>query len=136
MQPNWEPRIVTFMCDWCLYSRLDQADIAKIQELPGVQIIKIPCLGRMDPLHVMMAFQEGIDGVVVAGCHPGDCHYKRGNLMAENKITVLQTVLENMGRKGRMRFTHISTAERGILPRLIGEMTESVRSLGPIELLE
>ncbi|MCK4471833.1 MAG: hydrogenase iron-sulfur subunit, partial [Anaerolineae bacterium] len=96
-KPDWEPRIVTFLCNWCLYSRLDQADIARVQEQPNVRIVKIPCLGRMDPLHVLVALQEGVDGVLVAGCHPGDCHYKRGNFMAENKMVVLQKVLEAAG---------------------------------------
>ena len=131
---DWEPRIVVFLCDWCLYSELDRADIARVQEQPNVRIVKIPCLGRMDPMHVLMALQEGIDGVLVAGCHLGDCHYKQGNLMAENRIAVLQTVLKAAGvMKGRTRFAHISTAERGILPRLIEEVQEKVKALGPIE---
>ena len=131
---DWEPRIVVFLCDWCLYSELDRADIARVQEQPNVRIVKIPCLGRMDPMHVLMALQEGIDGVLVAGCHLGDCHYKQGNLMAENRIAVLQTVLKAAGvMKGRARFAHISTAERGILPRLIEEVKEEVKALGPIE---
>jgi len=131
---DWEPRIVVFLCDWCLYSELDRADIARVQEQPNVRIVKIPCLGRMDPMHVLMALQEGIDGVLVAGCHLGDCHYKQGNLMAENRIAVLQTVLKAAGvMKGRARFAHVSTAERGILPRLIKEVQEEVKALGPIE---
>ncbi|MBE9472191.1 MAG: hydrogenase iron-sulfur subunit [Chloroflexi bacterium] len=131
---DWEPRIIVFLCDWCLYSELDRADIARVQEQPNVRIVKIPCLGRMDPMHVLMALQEGIDGVLVAGCHLGDCHYKQGNLMAENRIAVLQTVLKAAGvMKGRARFAHISTAERGVLPRLIEEVKEEVKALGPIE---
>ena len=136
MASDWEPRIVTFMCDWCLYSRLDQADVARIKKEPGVKIIKIPCLGRIDPVHVLMTLQEGIDGVIVAGCNPGDCHYKRGNYMAENRMMLLQQVLETLGGDGRVRFAHIATGERGQLPRLVKEMTESVRSMGPIQLLE
>ena len=135
-KPDWEPRIVTFLCNWCLYSRLDQADIARVQEQPNVRIVKIPCLGRMDPLHVLVALQEGVDGVLVAGCHPGDCHYKRGNFMAENKMVVLQKVLEAAGDQGRVRFAHVSTAERGKFPRLVEELVEAVRALGPIEPLE
>lgn len=133
VKSDWEPKIAAFLCDWCLYSRLDQTDIARVQEQPNVRIIKIPCLGRMNPLHVLMALQEGIDGVLVAGCHPGDCHYKRGNFMAENKMDVLQTVLETIGDKERVRFSHVSTAERGKLPRLIEELTEELKALGPIE---
>ena len=133
---DWEPRIVVFLCNWCLYSELDQADIAKVQKQPNVRIVKIPCLGRMDPLHVLMTLQEGIDGVLVAGCQLGDCHYRQGNFMAENRIAVLQTVLEATGEKGRARFAHVSTVERGIFPRLVEEMREEVKALGPIEPFE
>ena len=133
---DWEPRIVVFLCNWCLYSTLDQADIAKVQEQPNVRIVKIPCLGRMDPLHVLMALQEGIDGVLIAGCHLGDCHYRQGNFIAENKMTVLQTVLKAAGEKGRARFTHVSTADRGLFPHLVEEMLEEVKALGPIQPLE
>lgn len=133
MKSDWEPKIVTFLCNWCLYSRLDQADIARVQEQPNVRIIEIRCLGRMDPMHVLTALQEGIDGVLVAGCHPGDCHYKRGNFMAENKMAVLHKVLEASGANGRVKFAHVSTAERGRFPRLVKELMEEVRALGPIE---
>ena len=135
-KPDWEPRIVVFLCKWCLYSKLDQADIAEVQEQPNVRVVRIPCLGRMDPWHVLMALQEGIVGVLVAGCHLGDCHYWQGNFMAENKMTVLQTVLKAAGEKGRTRFTHVSTAERGLFPRLVEEMKEEVKALGPIEPFE
>jgi coenzyme F420-reducing hydrogenase delta subunit len=131
--PNWEPRIVAFVCNWCLYSRLDQADIARVRGKPNVRIIRIPCLGRMDPMHVLTALEEGIDGVLVAGCQPGDCHYKRGNYLAENRMHVLQTVLEANGDGGRVKFAHVSTAERGIFPRLIEELAEEVRALGQAE---
>lgn len=130
---DWEPRIVVFLCDWCLYSELDRADIAKVQVQPNVRIVRIPCLGRMDPVHVLMALQEGIDGVLIAGCHLGDCHYREGNFMAENRISVLQRVLEAAGKKGRARLAHVSTAERGAFPRLVEEVKEDVRVLGPIE---
>ena len=133
MKPDWEPKIVTFLCNWCLYSRLDQADIARVQERPDVRIIRIPCLGRMDPMHVLVALQEGIDGVLVAGCLPGDCHYKRGNYLAENRMTVLQAVLEANGDTGRVKFAHVSTAERGRFPRLVEELVEEVRALGPVD---
>ena len=132
LKPDWEPRIVVFLCDWCLYSELDRADIVKVQEQPNVRIVKIPCLGRMDPVHVLMALQEKVDGVLVAGCRLGDCHYKRGNFMAENKMAVLQTVLGASREKGRARFVHVSTGERGAFPRLVEELKEEVRALGPI----
>ncbi len=123
---------MVFLCDWCLYSELDQADITRVQAQPNIGIVRIPCLGRMDPVHVLMALQEGVDGVLIAGCHLGDCHYKRGNYLAENRISVLQRVLEAAGKRGRARLAHISTAERGVLPRLVEEVKEEVRALGPI----
>ena len=84
-------------------------------------------------MHVLTALEEGIDGVLVAGCQPGDCHYKRGNYLAENRMHVLQTVLEANGDGGRVKFAHVSTAERGIFPRLIEELVEEVRTLGPVD---
>lgn len=132
-EPNWEPRLLVLLCNWCLYSDLDQVELARVQEQSGVRIVRIPCMGRMDPMHVLMALQEGIDGVLVAGCHLGDCHYKQGNLMAERRIALLQTVLEASRTRGRTRFAHISTADRGKLPRLVDEIRESVRALGPLK---
>lgn len=133
IESDWEPRIVAFLCDWCLYSKLDRADIAKVQEQPDVQVVKIPCLGRMDPMHVLAALQEGIDGVLVVGCHLGNCHYRHGNLMARNKMTVLNAVLDAAGERARVKIAHISSAERGVFPRLVKEMKEAVRALGPAD---
>ena len=87
-------------------------------------------------MHVLMALQEGIDGVLVAGCHLGDCHYRQGNFLAENKLAVLQAVLKAAGETGRARFTHVSTSERGLFPHLVEEMKEKVKALGPIEPFE
>ena len=136
MQPEWDPRLVAFVCDWCMYSRLDQTDLARIQAQPNIRIIKIPCLGRIDPLYILIALQEGIDGVLVAGCQPGDCHYKRGNLVAARRMTILQTVLETIVENGRVKLAHVSTAERGCFPRLIEEMAEEIKTLGPMKSLE
>lgn len=120
------------MCEWCLCSELDQADVARVQAQPNVRIIRIPCLGRMDPLHVLMALQEGIDGVLMAGCHLGDCHYRQGNFMAENRVNLLLRVLEAAGGKGRARLAHVSTVDRGVFPRLVEEVRAEVKALGPI----
>ena len=136
VKSDWRPKTVVFMCNWCLYSRLARADIARVQAQPNVRIIRVPCLGRMDPLHVLMALQEGIDAVLVAGCHPGDCHYKRGNFAAERRMAILHKVLQAAGEQGRVRFAHVSTAEPGKFPRLVKELIEGTRVLGPIQPFE
>lgn len=131
IETAWKPRITTFLCDWCLYSKLDQADVASVQAQSGVQVVRIPCLGRMDPWHILTALQEGIDGVLVIGCELGNCHYKHGNRLAENKITVLKAVLQAAGASARVQFAHVSSAERGVLLRLVEAMAREVAPLGP-----
>ena len=132
MRTGRVPRITVFVCDWCLYSKLDRASIAQVQDQPNVQVVRIPCLGRMDPLYALTALQEGVDGVLIVGCTLGSCHYRHGNYMAENRRAVLKAVIEAAGESGRVRFAHVSSAEKGILPRLVEEMRAQVRTLGPI----
>jgi len=126
-----ETTIVAFLCEWCLYSRLDQADIARVEQQSGIQVVRLPCLGRMDPWHILTALQDGVDGVLVVGCELGNCHYRHGNFLAENKITVLKAVLQAAGQSQRVRFAHVSSAERGVLLRLVEEMKRDVGALGP-----
>lgn len=126
------PKIMAFVCDWCLYSKLDRASIAQVQAQPDVQIVRIPCLGRMDPLYALTALQEGFDGVLVVGCTLGNCHYQHGNFMAENRRAVLKAVIEAAGESGRVKFVHVSTDEKGVLSRLVDEMRAQLVALGPI----
>jgi F420-non-reducing hydrogenase iron-sulfur subunit len=129
---NWEPRIVAFLCNWCSYAGADLAGVSRIQYPPNVRVVRVPCSGRINPLFVLKALQNGVDGVLVSGCHPGDCHYISGNLYARRKFAVLKSLLEHVGfERERIHFSWVSAAEgarfAGILERVIG----AVREVGP-----
>ena len=120
------PSIVVFLCDWCLYSELDRAEILQVENDKDVDLVRIPCLGRMDPMLVLAALQGGIKSVLVVGCELGNCHYRHGNLLAENRMTVLRAVLAASGDSSRVTFAHISPARRGILTRLVKQVKQGL----------
>lgn len=129
---GWEPRIVAFLCNWCSYAGADLAGIGRYQYPPTVRVIRVPCSGRVDPLFILKALQNGADGVLVSGCHPGDCHYIEGNYYARRKFTVLKNLLDHLGiEEGRVQFSWVSAAEGERFSEVIREVTESVRKLGP-----
>ncbi len=129
---KWEPRIIAFLCNWCSYAGADLAGIGRLQYPPNVRIIRVPCSGRINPYFVFKSLQQGVDGVLVSGCHPGDCHYISGNLVARRRFAVLKRILEFAGvEKGRVQFTWISAAEGERFSRVIKEVTEEVEALGP-----
>lgn len=128
----WEPKIVAFLCNWCSYAGADLAGIGRLQYPPNVRIIRVPCSGRINPLYILRALQEGADGVLVSGCHPGDCHYISGNLVARRKFALLKRFLEYLGiEPGRVQFSWVSAAEGPRFAALIKQVTEDVRNLGP-----
>ena len=94
---DWEPRILAFLCNWCSYAGADLAGVSRLQYPPNVRIVRVPCSGRVDVGFILRALQKGIDGVLVSGCHPGDCHYQTGNYTARRRLTVLRSLLEYMG---------------------------------------
>lgn len=129
---DWEPKVLAFMCNWCLYTKADQADIARAQELSDVKVIRVPCSGRINPLFILKALEEGHDGVLVVGCHPGDCHYKEGNYLSRRKFATLKSFLEYLGiGKGRVQFAWVSPAEKGKFPGVVKGLIEDVKKLGP-----
>ncbi len=129
---GWEPRLVAFLCNWCSYAGADLAGISRLQYPPNIRIIRVPCSGRVNPLYVLRALQEGADGVLVSGCHPGDCHYISGNLVARRKFAVLKRLLEYIGvEPGRVHFSWVSAAEGPRFSALVHQVTEAVRTLGP-----
>lgn len=131
-QSDWEPKVLAFMCNWCLYTKADQADIARAQELSNVQVIRVPCSGRINPLFILKALEEGHDGVLLVGCHPGDCHYQDGNYLGRRKFATLRNFLEYLGiGEGRVQFAWVSSAERGKFPSLVKGLIEGVKGLGP-----
>jgi F420-non-reducing hydrogenase iron-sulfur subunit len=112
MSETQEPRIVGFLCTWCSYTGADLAGTSRMEVPPNLRIIRVPCSGRIDPLFIMKAFMEGADGVMVSGCHPGDCHYISGNLFAKRKLAVLRRMLEWIGiEPNRLHFTWLSASE-------------------------
>ncbi|MFN3422259.1 MAG: hydrogenase iron-sulfur subunit, partial [Armatimonadota bacterium] len=94
---DWEPKIAAFVCNWCTYVGADAAGTSRIQYAPNVRIIRFPCTGRIDPLFIVRAFQQGVDGVIVSGCHPGDCHYVSGNLIARRRWIAFRNFMDFLG---------------------------------------
>ena len=129
---RWEPKIVAFLCNWCSYAGADLAGVSRLQYPTNVRIIRVPCSGRIDPMYVVRALQEGLDGVLVSGCHPGDCHYISGNLVARRKFALLKSYLGYLGiEPGRVQFSWVSASEGPRFAALITKVVEDVRALGP-----
>lgn len=129
---SWEPKIVAFLCNWCSYAGADLAGVSRLQYPTNVRIIRVPCSGRIDPLYIVRALQEGMDGVLVSGCHPGDCHYISGNLVARRKFALLDSYLDYLGiEPGRVQFSWVSASEGSRFAALIEKVVEDVRALGP-----
>jgi F420-non-reducing hydrogenase iron-sulfur subunit len=129
---SWQPRILAFLCNWCSYAGADLAGVSRIQYPPNIRVVRIPCSGRVNPMFILKSLQNGFDGVLVSGCHPGDCHYISGNYVARRKFAVLRAVLEFMGLEpGRVRFSWVSAGEGEKFAHVVTEVTEDVRKLGP-----
>jgi F420-non-reducing hydrogenase iron-sulfur subunit len=129
---DFEPRIVGFLCNWCSYAGADMTGTSRIPYPPNIRIIRVPCSGRVDPLFVLKAFQEGADGVLVAGCHPGDCHYADGNFYAQRRYALMHRFLDYMGIEAeRLRVDWVSAAEGARFAEVVRGLTEAVRALGP-----
>ncbi|MFZ3386674.1 MAG: hydrogenase iron-sulfur subunit [Candidatus Hydromicrobium sp.] len=130
---KWEPKIVAFLCNWCSYAGADLAGVSRTQYPPNIRVIRVPCSGRVSPFYIIKALQNGIDGVLVSGCHPGDCHYISGNLIARRKFALLKSFLEYIGiEPGRVQFSWVSAAEGGRFAQIIKKVTGEVKELGPI----
>ncbi|HIE50943.1 MAG TPA: hydrogenase iron-sulfur subunit [Armatimonadetes bacterium] len=133
MDQDFEPRIVGFLCRWCSYQGADLAGTSRLIHPPSVTPIRVMCSGRVDPTFVLKAFREGADGVLICGCHPGDCHYGVGNYKMIRRYPLLQKMLEQFGiEKERVRLEWISAAEGEKFAQVVAEMTEQVRQLGPL----
>jgi len=133
---QWEPKIVAFLCNWCSYAGADLAGTSRIQYPASIRVIRVPCSGRIDPLFILASLQKGADGVLVSGCHPGECHYLTGNYSARRKFTLLKNLLEHMGiEEGRVQFSWVSASEGLRFARVVEEVTARVRALGPAKKL-
>ncbi len=136
MSEDWEPQIIAFLCNWCSYAGADLAGISRLQYPPNVRIIRVPCSGRLDPFYIIKALQRGVDGVLVSGCHPGDCHYISGNYAARRRFAILKGLLEHVGiEPGRVQFTWISAAEAERFAGIMRKVTADVKALGPAKRL-
>ena len=129
---GFEPKIVAFTCNWCSYAAADLAGTSRIPYPPNVRIIRVMCSGMVDPIYVLRAFEAGFDGVLVAGCHIGDCHYISGNVKAQDRIEKLRRVLHTLGLEDqRLRLGWISAAEGGGFAETVKEHVGQLKELGP-----
>ncbi len=129
---KWEPRIVAFLCNWCSYAGADLAGVSRYQYPPSLRIIRVPCSGRVSANMVLDALKSGADGVLVSGCHPGDCHYISGNMYARRRLALLKSLLEFIGiEPERFNVSWISASEGKQFAEVAREVTEKVRALGP-----
>lgn len=129
---EFEPRIVAFLCNWCTYTAADLAGTSRLQYPPNVRVIRLMCTGALDPVYVSKALLEGADGVLIGGCHPGDCHYQSGNYKARRRIAILHTILAQLGfDPQRVWLRWISASEGQRFADTVSEMVEHLRRLGP-----
>ncbi|MEN8006858.1 MAG: hydrogenase iron-sulfur subunit [Candidatus Krumholzibacteriota bacterium] len=132
---EFEPTIVGFLCNWCSYTGADLAGTARIKHRPNLRVIRVMCSGRVDPTFVMQAFASGADGVMICGCHPGDCHYLEGNDKAYRRFQLLKRLMVSYGiEKQRLRLEWVSASEGERFARLVDTMTAELKELGPLEL--
>jgi F420-non-reducing hydrogenase iron-sulfur subunit len=131
---KYEPRIIGIFCNWCTYLAADLAGISRMRYSPNMRIARVMCSGRVHPEHVMWAFKQGADGVLIGGCHPGDCHYVEGNHKALRRYTLLKKMLPQFGiEEERLRLEWISGSEADKLKNVVNDFTEKLRELGPME---
>jgi F420-non-reducing hydrogenase iron-sulfur subunit len=136
-KPQFEPRILAFCCNWCSYAGADLAGVSRIQYPPNVRILRVMCSGRIEPRHIFSAFEAGADGVIISGCHPGDCHYISGNLRAEEMINKIEKLLDIIGfDKRRLRLQWVSASEGQLFADYISEFVDLIKTLGPSPLKE
>ncbi len=134
---SFEPRIIGFLCNWCSYTGADLAGTARLKYPPNVLTIRVMCSGRVDPGFILDSFKNGADGVIVCGCHPGDCHYVEGNYKCLRRIPLTKQILAGMGiPPERLRLEWVSASEGNRFQAVITEFTEQIRAMGPLRLNE
>ncbi|NQT85282.1 hydrogenase iron-sulfur subunit [bacterium] len=129
---EFQPRIVAFVCNWCTYAGADLAGTSRFKYPTNVRVVRVPCSGRVDPLYVVKAFERGADGVLVSGCHPGDCHYAEGNYYARRRWTIFRDLMFYLGiEPDRLQFSWVSAAEGAKWADLINDLTVKLQNIGP-----
>jgi len=132
VEEEFEPLIVAFCCNWCSYAGADLAGTSRFEYPPNIRIIRVMCTGRIDPTFVLEALKMGADAVLVAGCHPGDCHYQKGNYVMEKRFGYIRRVVESIGiEPERVRLEWISASEGAKFAALVRELTQQIKQLGP-----
>jgi F420-non-reducing hydrogenase iron-sulfur subunit len=134
MSEQFEPKIIAFVCTYCTYAGADLAGTSRLKYAPNVRIVRLPCTGRISPMFILKALQKGADGVLVSGCHPGDCHFTHGNYHARRRWMVFRALLDFTGiSPERVKYSWISAAEGSKFADLINSVTEDIRKLGPFD---
>jgi F420-non-reducing hydrogenase iron-sulfur subunit len=129
---NYRPTIVAFLCNWCAYTGADLAGTSRLRYAPNIRVIRVMCSGRIEPTFILKAFQQGADGVLVCGCHPGDCHYQEGNYKCLRRFKLIQKYADQMGiEKDRLRLEWISASEGKQFAELVNDMTRDLLNIGP-----
>lgn len=132
---NWEPKIVAFFCNWCTYTAADMAGVSRMRYPENVRVIRVMCSGRVDPQFILAAFAKGADGVLLGGCHPGDCHYVEGNYKALRRFKLLKKLTDQFGiENDRLRLEWISASEGEKVKTVIQDMVARIKALGPLRL--
>ena len=131
---DFEPKIVAFLCNWCSYAGADLAGTSRLKYPPTVRVIRVMCSGRVNPLFVVNALQQGADGVLICGCHPGECHYMHGNYIARRRFILLRNLLEYIGiEPERVNMAWVSASEGMKFAEVVKKVTEEVKRVGPME---
>jgi F420-non-reducing hydrogenase iron-sulfur subunit len=134
-ESGFEPKIIGFLCNWCSYAGADKAGTAQTPYPANVRVVKVMCSGRVEPEFVLQSYREGADGVLILACHPGDCHYKEGNYRAGQRNRMLLQLLRQFGiEEERCRFDYVSAGEGEKFVKVITEMVDTIRNLGPLKL--
>jgi coenzyme F420-reducing hydrogenase delta subunit len=132
MAKAYEPKIVAFLCNWCSYAGADLCGVSRYQYPTNVRVIRVMCSGSVNPLYILRAFQQGADGVLVSGCHPGDCHYLKGNLYARRRFAVLRSLLDYVGvDPRRFQVSWVSASEGDKFAKVVKDVVEELRRIGP-----
>jgi len=133
MDSRFDPKIIGFVCNWCCYAGADLAGVSRIQYAPNIRLVRMMCSSRVSTLHILQALSRGIDGVLVGGCHPGECHYMNGNFYTERRIAAVKSLLMTIGLEPeRVRLEWISASEGAKFADVVDEFAETIRRLGPI----
>jgi coenzyme F420-reducing hydrogenase delta subunit len=131
---EFEPNIVAFLCNWCSYAGADLTGTTRTHYPPTLKVIRVMCTGRVNPLFVAQALQKGADGVLISGCHPGECHYMKGNFLARRRFMMMKNLLEYMGiDPRRIRMSWVSASEGKKFADVISEVTRDIAELGPLQ---